>query len=621
MRRLLWAVAMAAAAGCALPLAAQISPGPLAEPHAALDGSRNCLECHSRGEGVDPAKCLACHALLRERIDAGEGLHAAPGYRDCRTCHVDHHGREFELVFWGEAGMASFDHRLAGWPLEGAHAEVDCRGCHAAENIAQPRRLIAAGKSLDRTFLGLETECAACHADPHRGQFEGRECVACHELDAFDPASLFDHDTAAFELTGSHRDVACADCHREETDDGVAVTRFRPVAHAACTDCHRDPHRGELGGDCASCHATESWWTTPGFDHARTRFPLTGRHRGVACGDCHRQGSAMVFRGLPFAACSDCHADPHEARLGADCASCHSTAGWRGTTASAGFDHTLTRFALEGAHAEVDCAACHRPGQPLRIADFERCASCHADEHLGQFAGREDGGECAACHTVEAFVPATFTVDDHQRGRFPLEGEHLAVDCVECHRETTFRARDSGAVVATRKFAWSELGCESCHADPHGGTVDAWWAASGSEGDRCQSCHAVDGWSAIRFDHRVTGFALEGAHREAPCIGCHQAAPTEGVTRPLRLGGLDADCASCHDEPHGGQFVGRAGGCASCHTTTAWSLLDFNHDATDFPLSGAHARAACDRCHRPSTDGAVVQFADLPTRCEACHGG
>ena len=45
---------------------AQVSPGPLAMPHASVDGSLACLKCHGKGggkAGMDE-RCLACHTEI-----------------------------------------------------------------------------------------------------------------------------------------------------------------------------------------------------------------------------------------------------------------------------------------------------------------------------------------------------------------------------------------------------------------------------------------------------------------------------------------------------------------------------------------------------------------------------
>ncbi len=604
----------------ASPSKAQISPGKLSAVHEQLEGSRNCLQCHSREEGVDADRCLSCHQVLEARIEAGRGLHANPGFQECRTCHIEHHGREYELIWWGPEGRDAFDHARAGWPLEGAHGSLECQTCHRPENIADADALRAVGRSLEKTLLGLSASCASCHEDEHRGQFEGRVCSSCHGMDSFAGADSFDHSGAAFALTGAHTRVECDRCHAVEETAGGPVTRFRPVEHAQCAACHSDPHRGGLGPSCSDCHSTDSWQSTPGFDHARTRFPLTGRHRQVGCAECHGAAAATSggdpqrFRGVVFAACSDCHGDPHEGRLGAACADCHDTRGWNRVAADR-FDHAQTDFPLDGAHATVDCESCHRPGQPLRIPGAERCETCHEDEHLGQFRRRADGGSCASCHTVEGFVPSLFELADHQQTGFALEGRHQAVACADCHRETTFRS-NAGALASTRRFQFEDLSCESCHEDPHDGTARV--AERG-----CASCHGNDGWELLTFDHGSTRFPLEGMHAEAACLDCHleTRGPRPAGSADLRLAlSVDPACESCHDDPHDGQFAGREAGCASCHRSDGWGEVSFDHAVTRFPLTGAHGRAECAACHAESSSGAR-RFAGTPIACEACHSG
>ena len=81
-----------------------------------------------------------------------------------------------------------------------------------------------------------------------------------------------------------------------------------------------DRHDGSLGTRCADCHIERGWSETH-FDHAATRFPLTGRHRDVECGLCHPaeryEQTAME--------CQSCHGlnDVHLGRFGSDCGTCH----------------------------------------------------------------------------------------------------------------------------------------------------------------------------------------------------------------------------------------------------------------------------------------------------------
>lgn len=541
MKRLLVLLAIALAP---LMANAQISPGKLSEPHAKLEGAANCLQCHEAKKGVSPAKCLACHKELRARIAAKKGLHARPEYAKCERCHNEHHGRAFQLIHWDKS---KFDHRQTGFPLEGVHAKTPCAQCHKT-----------------RSFLGLSQSCTSCHRDPHKGQLTA--CTSCHAMTAWKPAPKFDHSRARFPLTGKHTAVACVKCHKDQS--------FRGVAFQKCTDCHKDPHAGRFGQTCTQCHSTGGWTVnaTANFDHSKTGFPLTGAHRTAQCTECHRNGkfkgtaracnschrdvhegrfgkscerchSTQTFRavqnfdhkltrfpltgkhtvvrcaqchsngklrGLSLT-CNGCHRDPHQGRLGTSCERCHTTAGFRNVTS---FDHDKTRFPLVGAHKTAKCESCHRDGRKLRFAKFEKCADCHRDPHGGQFKT-----DCTTCHNVLRFLPSTFNVAAHQRTRFPLAGAHLAVPCNSCH------TRGENKVV---KFRFASFDCTSCHRDPHRGET----ARYGT----CTTCHRLESWTRIAFDHARTGFPLDGAHARVRCAACH----TKGFK------GTPRQCAACH---------------------------------------------------------------------------
>ncbi len=69
--------------------------------------------------------------------------------------------------------------------------------------------------------------------------------------------------------------------------------------------------------------------------------------------------------------------------------------------------------------------------------------------------------------------------------------------------------------------------------------------------------------------------------------------------------------------------------CASCHVTSSWSQVRFNHESTGFPLRGQHAQRDCKLCHpatfqTPVPTGCAgchldVHAGDLGQRCESCH--
>jgi hypothetical protein len=534
----------------------QISPGPLSRRHAALEGAGQCLKCHEPGKGVAAGRCLACHTLLRERVAAGKGLHARREYGDCKKCHVDHQGAEFELVFWGKPGRAAFDHGQTGHALLGKHAGVSCEACHQPRFNQRKDALSAGAANAAGTFLGLAPACQSCHGDPHRGtSFGGRECTRCHGQVAWRPATQFDHTLSGFALTGRHAAVACEACH----------------------DASKPRAAGRLAG---------------------------------------------LVRGR---ACASCHEDVHRARLGTDCARCHSTGGWRTGQRAAGFDHDRTAYPLRGRHAAVACAACHAPGRPLRLT-HEACTDCHADVHRGQLASRADRGRCDACHDVNGFKPVRFAIEEHQRSRFALAGAHLAVPCDACHRPAALpaAARGAGARVPgagagrerTVQLRFAGTRCRDCHGDPHFGDVERHLQKAG-----CEACHAVESWKRVRFDHTSTRFALTGGHAKPACSACHVRIEPRTPRERVKLAGLPLACEACHRDPHQGQFQQPPIACDACHTTTDVRASKFDHARTSFPLDGAHARVACLACHRAEKRGEVafVRYKPVPKACKDCH--
>ena len=189
---------------------AQVSPGPLATPHQALDTPLKCFECHGKGAEAMRDRCVACHQEIGWLAGRGLGLHGQKGSEKCATCHPDHAGREFAMIAWEEGGPERFDHARSGWPLAGKHAGLKCADCHKQELQTSEAIRLAKRKDRKGSWLGLERECLSCHRgkDAHGGRL-GPDCARCHDEKAWKPAPRFDHAKTSYPLTGRHATVTC----------------------------------------------------------------------------------------------------------------------------------------------------------------------------------------------------------------------------------------------------------------------------------------------------------------------------------------------------------------------------------------------------------------------------
>jgi hypothetical protein len=569
------------------------SPGDLSRPHAKLEGLPSCTKCHVAGEQLAADRCLECHVELKDRVAQGRGFHGRipPAERACQACHHEHQGREFPLVDWGKGGEKGFDHARTGWALEGKHRNVACARCHDPR-LAEPAvRALLEKQPGRRTLLGAPRACASCHFDEHRGQL-GTDCQRCHGVDGWKPTPRFDHARTAYRLEGRHAKVECARCHK-------------PV---------EEPARAAAPALTAPVHPA----------------------------------SFVRYKPVPFQACTDCHKDPHQSRLGGSCKGCHTVESWKkvaGVGAQKAF-HERTRYPLRGAHLEASCESCHGPwpGVPARYKNmaFGTCTDCHADAHVGQLVKVAKVGvtpavdlgarTCDRCHGMEGFLPARFEAEDHDRSGYKLEGAHRAVACTLCHpKDPRLAARFPAAVKARLErqrrpvkvsLAVYDLpkanDCRTCHRDPHAGQLDARMKAEG-----CGACHVVESFRKLRLDHQKdTRFPLTGKHEKAACASCHLPDP-KGVVqwRPVA-----SACAACHADVHAGQLAVKGHGtdCARCHETGGWKEpLRFTHRKpfTSFALEGKHRKVECAKCHPAVSVGgvAVRRYRPVPTECEGCH--
>jgi hypothetical protein len=273
----------------------------------------------SRAEHIEvdeAAACITCHQA--EFLRAEHPVHANVLPVACERCHSEQS--------WTPT---TFDHEQL-FALQGAHALVECSGCHTQ------------GFDAGQT----PNECVGCHRDdydrsplPGHAQFP-TTCADCHGTSAWTPASgagAVDHDRF-FPLQGAHAQAACASCHTQGYAPGQTPRE--------CVGCHRDDYdRSPLPGHdqfpttCADCHGTSAWTPASG-GHPETRFRIaSGPHSGYACDDCHNASLGANGRG------------------NADCVGCHEG------------EHTRAR--MDAKHAEEN-------GYPQGPAPPNFCLDCHA---------------------------------------------------------------------------------------------------------------------------------------------------------------------------------------------------------------------------------------------------
>lgn len=356
-----------------------------------------------------------------------------------------------------------------------------------------------------------------------------------------------------------------------------------------------------------------------------------------ACGECHAPISAQLERKTGFhghmepseaARCGKCHLEHHGDALKLVDARVFALAG---VADRAAFEHDFVDYRLTGAHARLDCKACHvnaevdvlESGSPRFLGLSQRCDTCHKDPHEGRFAQA-----CDACHGQER--PFAELGSFVHTERFPLEGVHSGKACADCHEKGSAHSVES---VGGRGPRPPERSCADCHASPHTASFSQALAASLdlAVGASCAQCHPTTrpGWgvapSEFRLElHAASGFPLERPHDKVGCAECHAGYGSAAAFATRYPGRKASDCAACHADPHGGQFLDARGApqaCVECHGGASFAAHSFDvarHARTAFALDGSHLKVKCDQCHTREGD-APRSFRGTSARCSACH--
>lgn len=311
---------------------------------------QNCSGCHKDvHENKFGQNCAGCHTEQSFGIIRGvqnfdhdktgfrlEGRHqkvscngchknkftAALQYTHCTDCHTDYHKNQFARngvtpdcsACHTVAGFSEFtftiaQHNEGNFRLKGGHLATPCVACHKKES----------GKTDTAwQFREIGKRCNDCHQDIHRTfisekYYPGSNCETCHNESRWGSVN-FDHKTTDFLLAGAHAKRACRDCHFKNDIAGIVRQQFAGLP-AGCASCHADVHSGqfEVSGltNCDRCHDQAGFNPATKFDHAKTRFPLDGKHKAVACNKCHKttemNGISFILYKIKDFKCESCH--------------------------------------------------------------------------------------------------------------------------------------------------------------------------------------------------------------------------------------------------------------------------------------------------------------------------
>jgi hypothetical protein len=235
---------------------------------------------------------------------------------------------------------------------------------------------------------------------------------------------------------------------------------------------------------------------------------------------------------------------------------------------------------------------------------------------------------------LAAFVVGAPRATQAQVSPGPLSRAHASLEgnlgCAKCHGKSK-GDMDRKCLACHEEIAWEVSGAHGFH---------------GREGkSRCAGCHPDHGgadfkmiaWpdkSPEKFDHKRTGFALQGKHAAVACEKCHVSAhvAADVASKVKHKGGetvwagLDNNCRTCHEDFHKGSL---GTNCAQCHTEQGWRpVQNFDHKKTKYPLTGKHATVTCAACHEAArlnlakdAQGHVQPlYKPLPhDECVVCH--
>ncbi len=225
----------------------------------------------------------------------------------------------------------------------------------------------------------------------------------------------------------------------------VIIAPHKTIMPGKLIDAH-----AELSDDCFACHT-----------------PFTGTS-AAKCITCHKVAEIglKTTTGLPIAK-EKKNVAFHQQLIEDDCVACHS-------------DHRgVQAFRPIGTFS-------HRLLDP---AQQQQCTDCHANP--GDALHQKVRGNCSACHTQEAWTPATFDHDryfrfdrhhDAECATCHINNDYSAYTCYGCHEHSRSRIRGEHVEEGIYDFE----NCVECHRSGDEHEAEYRWRSqrSGERGSR-----------------------------------------------------------------------------------------------------------------------------------------
>jgi len=547
-----------------------------------------CAACHvNNNYNLTSTDCLSCHQSAwnsTQTLGGNVPNHVAANFPTtasaCSTCHT--------ITVWANG---VFDHSTTGFPLQNSHQFAPagkvtaCTDCHIGGNYTLNIQPTDCGNSQCHLTIwqGTNNPTHSTAGAP----FAAANCSTCHNTISWTTAT-FDHSSTGWPLTGVHATTPCANCHVNNNYNFTS-------ANTDCYGCHQDKYNSTatLGGavpnhvaagfptsQCANCHTTTNWTST--WSHNSTGFPLQNLHQFApagkiaACTDCHVNNNYSLQIAPTACGTAGCHLttwqttnNPTHSSAGpafalTNCSNCHTTTGW----GTANFDHSVTGWALTGAHVTTPCASCHVNNNYTLTTANTDCYGCHqatwlSTQTLGgnvpnHVAAGFPTSLCSTCHNTTAWNPGTF---NHTTTGWALTGAHTTTPCSSCHVNNNYSLTSANTA------------CYGCHqtdwqsTQTLGGSVPNHIAAGYPT--TCDTCHTTTSWLGATFNHTYFPIPHHGSvcgdchqvstdYSSFTCINCHtQTAHQQSQTNNIHqgIGGYSygpTTCYNCHKNGGGG---------------------------------------------------------------------